>query len=512
MNEKARKVLEKLKENKKILLLLLAVFFIVFLTRIAFLGSSLWHDDAFSFVNRALTLSIKHDYTGSLTGHPLWVFVLALFLKIGHLFTGEWSVIVLPNLVSAFFGSLLVFPIYRLSKYAFLTQKHASYYSLITTFVILFNPVIWRWSTVAMGDVFAMFFALFGIVFFLDFLEKEKYKFLWLSNLFLYFALMTRLIYGLVLFIFVILLLYRAYAERRKIKTVFKEFIYIGSGWLILIVLMFLSYSFLNGFNLSFFEFFSHGKSVTPTITDLFSASWVILKSIGLILIPLLIIGFFYLYKTNPPFFVLCLSLFLVFSLYLSTWNQKGHFDIERYAILTIPFLYIALLYIIRINNATKTIAAIFLAFCFILLIKGLANPVDFYATYSSKENILKNYVLKSSQISQHTIVDGDMQRYRDLQDHIKDGDLVFHWGNDWSMPELLLAGAHLEKQAKLVSISSDEVLEEKISQYQGEKIYLLRGVFDSYEKISKNSDKYILMKNLILKNRSIIHYIPASD
>jgi len=140
--------------------ILFSLFLLVFLSRWCFLGSSLWHDDAFNFVDRAISLAVNGQYFNAhSTGYPLLTVFLALVMKIGHFLTNQWSVIFLPNLTIAIFGSLLVFPVYSLSK----KILDNSNYAFLTTAAVLLNPIIWRWSEIAMSDIFALFFILFGV-------------------------------------------------------------------------------------------------------------------------------------------------------------------------------------------------------------------------------------------------------------------------------------------------------------------------------------------------------------
>jgi len=179
------KVISFIKKEK---FLLFFLFILILSSRLFFLGSSLWHDDAFNFVDKAVNLAINGQYFNAhSTGYPFWIIFLALAIKIGHFFTSQWSVIFLPNLIVVIFGSLLLFPIYALSK----KILNNVYYSLLVSIAVFANPIIWRWSEIAMSDIFALFFILYAIVFFINFAEKDNYKYLWLSNLFLYFALMS---------------------------------------------------------------------------------------------------------------------------------------------------------------------------------------------------------------------------------------------------------------------------------------------------------------------------------
>ena len=167
------------------------LFVLILFSRILFLGSSPWHDDAFNFINKALTLAVTGEYNNAhSTGYPLWVFLLAGAMKMGHIITGHWPIIFIPNLLSAILGSLLVFSIYNIAKKILDNSK----LSLLAVVVVLSNPVIWRLSTVAMSDVFALLLALFSLNFFLDYYSHNKIKSLLFSGLFLYLSLIVRIV------------------------------------------------------------------------------------------------------------------------------------------------------------------------------------------------------------------------------------------------------------------------------------------------------------------------------
>jgi len=76
----------------------------------------------------------------------------------------------LPNLVTAIFGSLLLFSSLYFNK----ENLNNVYYSLLASAIVFANPIIWRWSEIAMSDIFALFFIFYAIVFFIDFTEKDK--------------------------------------------------------------------------------------------------------------------------------------------------------------------------------------------------------------------------------------------------------------------------------------------------------------------------------------------------
>jgi len=70
--------------------LLFSLFVLILLSRLCFLGSSLWHNDAFNFVDKAITLAVNGQYFNAhSTGYPFWIIFLALVMKIGHFFTDK---------------------------------------------------------------------------------------------------------------------------------------------------------------------------------------------------------------------------------------------------------------------------------------------------------------------------------------------------------------------------------------------------------------------------------------
>ena len=106
-----------IKEHKESILLA-AVFLFALVLRLSFLGSSLWHYDAFNFVDKAVKLAVDGDYVNAhSTGYPFYIILLAIGLKIGHLITGEWLIIFIPNLLTGIIGAFIAIPVYQLCKY-----------------------------------------------------------------------------------------------------------------------------------------------------------------------------------------------------------------------------------------------------------------------------------------------------------------------------------------------------------------------------------------------------------
>ncbi|MBU2472660.1 glycosyltransferase family 39 protein [Patescibacteria group bacterium] len=492
------KIVKFVKKEKVFLFFL---FILVLLSRLFFLGSSLWHDDAFNFVDKAVNLAVNGQYINAhSTGYPFWIILLALVMKIGHFFTDKWSVVFLPNLTAAFFGSLLLFPIYNLSK----KILNNFYYALLTTVTVLISPIIWRWSEIAMSDVFALFFILYAIVFFMDFVEKDKNKYLWLSSLFLYFTLMTRILYGLVLFPFIIFW----FISKKQFN--YRKIIYIINSWFFTILTMIITYGLFH--NLDFFSFLSSYGSVMPSFKEFLSSSAIILKSIGPVMILMSGLGLIYLFKKDKKYFYFLSSLLVVFFCYLSSWYRNGLFDIERYSILMTVILLIIAGYCLVINKITRVLFIIAFLLSLSLFFRGINLPFDQYKNYGLtfvfSENHFVNYEAKVSQLSLQAKGDGDLLAYQSLANYINDQSVVFHWHKDWAMPKLLLAGAHLSNKALLVTIESEEDLEKKLVKYQDKRIYLLRGAYDTYLGIM---DKYKPIETEVLNNRYIINFIPPN-
>ena len=477
------------------------MFVLVLLSRLFFLGSSLWHDDAFNFVDKAITLAVNGQYINAhSTGYPFWIILLALVMKIGHFLTDKWSIVFLPNLTAAVFGSLLLFPIYNLSKK--ILKNH--YYALLTTATVLINPIIWRWSEIAMSDIFALFFILYAIVFFIDFVEKDKNKYLWLSSLFLYLTLMTRVLYGLVLLPFIIFW----FISKKQFN--FKKLVYISGNWSLAIIATVFTYGLFHNFD--FFSFLTGYGSVIPSFKEFLLSSAIILKSVGPAMIFISGLGLIYLFKKDRKYFYFLLSFLVVFFCYLSTWHKNGFFDIERYSILMTVILLIMAGYCLTVNRTTGILFGISLLISLFLFIEGVNLPLDKYQTYGStyglSENHFINYEAKASQLSLQTKINNNLLAYNDLAGYINDQDIIFHWHKDWIMPKLLLAGAHLPKKALLVPIESEEDLEEKLAEYQNKKIYLLGNVYDIYLGIMY---KYKPIGFDVIDNQYIISFIPPN-
>ncbi|MBU4339257.1 glycosyltransferase family 39 protein [Patescibacteria group bacterium] len=486
---------------KKEKVLLFSLFVLILLSRLYFLGSSLWHDDAFNFVDKAITLAVDGQYFNAhSTGYPFWIIFLALVIKIGHFFTNQWSVVFLPNLITAIFGSLLLFPVYALTK----KILGNIYYSLLTTAVIFVNPIIWRWSEIAMSDIFALFFIFYSIVFFIDFIEKDKNKYLWLSSLFFYLALMSRILYGLVLLSFIVFWL----VSKKQFNL--KKLTYIIANWFLAIMAVVFTYGLFHNFD--FLIVFSGYGSAIPSFKEFLLSSVIILKSIGSIMVFMFGLGMIYLFKRNRKYFYFLLSLLIVFFCYLSTWYRNGFFDIERYSILMTVILLIIAGYCLAINKTMRILFGVSLFALLLAFINGIDLPLDKYSanglTYAFSENHFINYAAKASQLSLQTKNDGDLLAYQNLAEYINDQDVVFYWDKDWGMPKLLLAGAHLPKKALLVSISSEEDLKEKLVEYQDKRIYLLRGAYDTYLEIM---DRYKPIETAVLNDRYIVRFIPAN-
>ena len=377
------KIINFIKKEK---VLLLFLFLLILLSRLCFLGSSLWHDDAFNFVDKAINLAINGQYSNAhSTGYPFWIIILALAMKIGHFFTGQWLIIFLPNLIIAILGSLLLFPIYTLSK----KILNNTYYSLSIAVAVLINPIIWRWSEIAMSDIFALFFIFYAIVFFINFTEKNNYKYLWLSNLFLYTALMSRVLYGLVLLPFII------FWFILKKQFNFRRFIDVVISWFITVSVMIFTYGLFHNFN--FLVIFSGYGSVLPNLKEFLLSSIIILKSVGPIMILISGLGLIYLFKENKKYFYFFLSFLVIFFCYLSTWYRNGSFDIERYSILITVILLIIAGYCLIINKITRILFLISLAISLFIFIKGIDLPLNQYNTYVSIDKSFLNYAFKSS-------------------------------------------------------------------------------------------------------------------
>ena len=72
-----RSLMDKVITKKRILLF--SLFVLILFSRLCFLGSSLWHDDAFNYVDKAINLAVNGQYFNAhSTGYPFWIVLLAL--------------------------------------------------------------------------------------------------------------------------------------------------------------------------------------------------------------------------------------------------------------------------------------------------------------------------------------------------------------------------------------------------------------------------------------------------
>jgi len=61
-----------------------------------------------------------------------------------------------------------------------------------------------------------------------------------------------------------------------------------------------------------------------------------------------------------------------------------------------------------------------------------------------------------------------------------KEGSIVFHWDDDWSVPKLIIGGAHLKKNIEFLEVNSVQDIMSKLMVYKDKDIYLLRGAYKS--------------------------------
>ncbi len=483
--------------KQKELLLFLLLFSLVLISRLYYLGPSLWHPDAFNFVNQALNLAIEGQYNNAhSTGYPIWIIVLAVSLKSWHGFTGQWSLIFIPNLISVLFGSLLIIPIYRLAKKLLENSWHA----LIATTAVLINPIIWRWSVVAMSDISALFFALLAVVFFLDFTEKKQQKYLWFSNLCFYLTLMTRLLYGLLLITLAMIWFY----QHQPINL--KKSVMIFKSWIITLLLVGFSYALFNQFD--FAVLFKNYGSTFPNFEDVLGTITVSLNSLGPAMIFLLAIGGYYLYLNNKKIFILLTTSAFIFIVYLATWFKAGAFDIERYALIVTVILILIATYSLKPSRTTRILFGLGLIISLGQLWWGVSRPADQYNVYAHAQNFLAEYPLKASQLAQQKSADAELETYQELAKIINYQDVVFYWHKNWAQPQLILAGAQLLQQPTMVSIESVEKIREKLKLYQNQRIFLLPGAYDIYLLVANEYKPPQAMK---LTNQATVNFIPAN-
>jgi len=335
------------------------------------------------------------------------------------------------------------------------------------------NPVIWRWSEIAMSDISALILAVFAILMFVNFANLGLKRYLYLSCFFIYLALMFRVLYGLLipsLALFWITLNYSHLSFKRIAEII--------SVWISAIGLMFVTYAVFNDWSVN--KILSNYGSVLPTLREIFLTGDIILRSIGLFMILPVAIGFFYIFKNRRVYAWLYVSIILFFWLYLSCWYRNGSFDIERYSLIATVMLLILSAGCLIGDKWAKYLFCASLIISGMVMTRGLAQKMDEYKTYVYEKNRIEDYTLKASQINQQKLIDAYVSYDQSIAGCAKEGSIVFHWDDDWSVPKLIIGGAHLKKNIEFIGVNSAQDITSKLTVYKDKDIYLLRGAYKS--------------------------------
>jgi 4-amino-4-deoxy-L-arabinose transferase-like glycosyltransferase len=210
---------------------------------------------------------------------------------------------ILLHIISSFLVFLFLFKL----KY----KKESSF---LFALIFLVHPVLTQAVSWVPGrnDSLLMVFVLFSFVFFIDYLNKDRIKYLILSLLFVFLSFFTK---ESGIFIIPLLLFFSffIYKKEENKKDLFKKvFIYTIGSFLIFLIWLFLRNNALSG---------SSGLSLVEIFRSLFSNSPAIVQFIGKIFLPfnLSVIPI----MENTTFIYGIISVFILFYLIFKTENKR---------------------------------------------------------------------------------------------------------------------------------------------------------------------------------------------
>ena len=315
--------------------LILIIAFLAILTRLAFLGSSLWHNDAVDFVYSGVHLAATGEYDPAHSpDYPAWVILMAVGQKASQFFTGDFSPILMPNLITAVIGILTVILFYFLVRN--LTGK-SDLIAFSSSLILIFQPAYWLYSEIALSEALSVFLIILSLYFFDNHLRTSSRNQLILSSLAFSISLLARITNFLFMPVFVLIFLiyFRQIKERfNLIKALLLAF------WLILLpfVLSLAIYGTIHQWDLA--QLMDTSRRVAPSAGDLartFGKLW--LESIPLVFIFYLFGLIWSFIKKQYYFFSILLLPVIVMLYYYAGWWQKGSFDLQRYFVSIAPFI-----------------------------------------------------------------------------------------------------------------------------------------------------------------------------
>lgn len=206
-----KKITNFLKQERLLIILIVTAFIL----KLFFL--SRWLDDWDSI---QLALGV-HEYSlvkhqPHPPGYPLYILIGKLLMPIFQTHT------LTLTLMSAFFGTLTIVPLYLLAKKVF-----SKTFALLASLLFIFTPAIWLLSETALTDIVGLFFAVLTGYLFFKFVDDKK-KTIWISFL----AGLTigvrfnefPIVIGLLLWVMI---------KQRNLKYAFLQLLALGAGGLI---------------------------------------------------------------------------------------------------------------------------------------------------------------------------------------------------------------------------------------------------------------------------------------
>ena len=141
---------------------------------------------------------------------PLWPLLLGIIWKL------NFSQIIFGKILDLIFSTLSVYLTYLIGKKLF-SEKIA----LLGALIFSFNPIFLMHVGLILTEPLAIFLGLWGIFFFLQFLETEKFWRLFLSGIFLGLSFLSKFPQGIFFAAVLIIIFFNRSSWKQKIKSSF---------------------------------------------------------------------------------------------------------------------------------------------------------------------------------------------------------------------------------------------------------------------------------------------------
>lgn len=423
---------------------LLVIIFLALLTRLFFIGSSLWHNDAVDFVKSGINLATTGEYLPAhAPDYPAWNVMLAGGQFIDKLLTGEFHPVSTSNLITAFLGILtIILFFFWVKNLSGKNQKIA----LIASLLLIFLPTFWLFNEFALSETLAVFSVILALFLFDKFLKNGYYHIIILTGLSLALAGLTRITN--LLFIGFLPVFAWIYYNRTQQKIDLKKV-------LIIIIFIVLLPLLINGVayglihDWQFERLTQISRRVTPSISDLFNTA----KNYWLYTLPIFLLFSIYgfiviVFKKQWYLFSILVLPIVSFFYYYAGWWQNGYFDIDRYLIIIQPFVIIltalGIYYFLNWLKSLKPNTSKILFYFFVFVTVGhlifiSLNLFDFKLCETLKDKNFFGWFFPSTycQINNnHNSEDFKMKLYQSIDRILPDDAVIFVGPDDWAYPQ----------------------------------------------------------------------------